>query len=67
MTTKTNFETWRDALTPDEVLDVYAARRFCGLVCPAKDYCQPHTSDVASLTLRCRKNFMDWAGGDAGI
>jgi len=61
----TNFDAWKESLTPDEALDVYGARRFCGIICPAKDYCQPHSRQIQSLTRRCKEKFFEWAAKEA--
>jgi len=56
-----NFEVWKQTLTADEVIEVYGARKFCGIICPASKYCQPHSRQIKSLTNECREKFYEWA------
>ena len=63
----TNFERWKESLTPDDVLDILTEQRFvCGLDCPAAYYCAPHDERIIDpLTDRCKRKFNEWANRES--
>jgi len=38
----TNFERWKQSLTPEDIFTNYGIFEFCGKTCPATEYCKEH-------------------------
>ena len=68
----TNFEKWKQTLTPEDIFTNYGIFEFCGKLCPAKDYCfkkncdmKPDNKMAFSRNEACRETFFDWVNKKA--
>ena len=61
----TNFERWKQALTPQDIFTNFGVFSFCGKNCPAKDYCKPSSARIPFDGRKCNENFFEWANKEA--
>jgi hypothetical protein len=67
---QTNFEKWRETLTPEEIFTNYGIFGFCGKECPATEYCRSGKSqhlDAYQHNWECREVFFEWANKEAAL
>jgi hypothetical protein len=61
----TNFEKWRDTLTPEFIFNNCGIFDFCGEVCPAKNICKPIWRRRPFDGRQCGEFFLTWANTES--
>jgi len=66
----TNFEKWKQSLTPEEVFHEYGMFEGCKKACPATEHCKEHKNVYHQIIWSkaywdCRNFFLAWANNEA--